>query len=43
MDALEQLERQDYVKKLKMQITSESMPSDSADLVAFLYDQVIHI
>ena len=40
MDALEQLKSQDYVKKLKMQITSESMPSDSADLVAFLYDQV---
>jgi len=41
MDALEQFERQEDVKKLK--ITSKSMPSDLADLIAFLYDQVIHI
>lgn len=43
MDALIQFEKEDYVKKLKMHITLESMPSSKEDLVGFLYDQVIHI
>ena len=43
MDALVQFEKQDYVKKLKTSITSESMPSGQDDLVEFLYDQVVHI
>ena len=43
MDALIQFEEQDYVRKLKTHITSESMPSGHEDLVAFLCDEIIHL
>ena len=40
-DALEEFKRQDYVNKLKAQTTSETIPSNDEDLLAFLYDQVM--
>lgn len=42
MDTLHQFKKQDYAKRLKAQITSESMPSSPEDLFGFLYDQIIH-
>ena len=38
-DAFDQFKREDYVDKLKTNITSKSLPSDDQDLLAFLYDQ----
>jgi len=43
MEALEQLKREGYVKKLKTSITSESMPSDHQELLDFLFDQTAYI
>jgi hypothetical protein len=43
MDALEHFKSHGYVEKLKSQITSTSMPPEYQDLLAFLYNQVIHI
>ena len=46
MDSLAQFESNGYVKKLKTNITSESLPPtlppNNEDLVGFLYNQVIH-
>ncbi len=42
-DAFDQFKEQDYVGKLKMHITSESLPSDKKTLPAFLYDLTIRI
>ncbi|KAF8326892.1 hypothetical protein F5887DRAFT_925084 [Amanita rubescens] len=42
-DALDQFKEQDYMGKLKMQITSESLPSDKKVLATFLYDLAICI
>ena len=42
MDVLDQFKRQGYAERLQTHITSESIPSDGEDLVAFLYNQVIH-
>jgi hypothetical protein len=41
IDALEEFKKQDYVNKLKAQTTSETIPSNDEDLLAFLYDQVM--
>jgi len=44
MDALGLFRDQDYVEKIKIQISSESMPSDDNDLFEFLYDHIqVHI
>ena len=43
MDTFKQFKRQGYVEKLKLKITSESIPSNHEDLLAFLYDQIICI
>ena len=40
---LDQFNSQNYADKLKICITSESMPHDQGDLSAFLYDQIAHI
>ena len=40
-DTLEEFKRRDYVDKLKAQTTSETIPSNDEDLLAFLYDQVM--
>ncbi len=42
-DALNQFKEQDYMGKLKMHITSESLPSDKKALTTFLYDLAICI
>ena len=42
MDALSQFKRDGYVEKLKIDITSEFLPSDNKDLLAFLYNQIAH-
>jgi hypothetical protein len=41
--ALDEFTQQDYVEKIKTQITSESLPSDKEELLAFLYEKAIHI
>jgi len=43
LDALNQFSEQGYVDKLKLHITSESLPSDKEALIAFLYDLIINI
>ena len=43
MEALEQLKKEGYVEKLKTCITQESIPSDTGDLIVFLYDLIKHI
>jgi len=43
MHTFKQFKRQGYVEKLKLKITSESIPSNYEDLLAFLYDQIISI
>ena len=42
MDALEQFKSQGYAEKLKIQITSESIPPHEY-LPAFMYDLIINI
>ena len=42
VDALAQFKRGGYVEKLKTSITSESLPSDNDDLLAFLCNQIAH-
>ena len=41
-DAVEQFKGSEYVERLKNQITYRSMPPEHQDLLAFLYNQVIH-
>ena len=43
MEALDQFKSQEYMHKLKVHITSESMPSDNGELVTFLYKQVTNM
>ncbi|KAF8332451.1 hypothetical protein F5887DRAFT_1080852 [Amanita rubescens] len=40
LDALDQFKTQDYAEKLKIQMTSKSIPSDEDDLYTFLYEQI---
>ena len=42
MDALAKFKGDGYVEKLKTNITSESLPSDDEDLLAFLCNQTAH-
>jgi hypothetical protein len=42
-DAFNQFKEQDFVGRLKIHITSESLPSDKKALTAFLYDLIIGI
>ena len=42
-DALKQFKSHGYAKKLKTQITSESIAFGHEDLLAFLHDQIINI
>jgi hypothetical protein len=42
MEALVKFQRDGHVEKLKTNITSESLPSDHEDLLAFLYNQIAH-
>ncbi len=39
-ETLEQFKRKKHVEKLKSQITSTSLPSDSGDLLTFLHKQI---
>lgn len=39
-NALNQFKEQGYTKKLKSQITSDSMPADIPELIVFLYYQI---
>ena len=39
-DALEQFRGEGYVKKVEIAITSESLPPNHQNLLAFLYDQI---
>jgi hypothetical protein len=41
MDVLKQFKKLKYAEKLKIQITSESLPPTDEGLLAFLYNQVI--
>ena len=43
MDALEQFKNDGYSEKLKTQFTSHTIPYEHKDLLAFLYDQIIHL
>lgn len=43
IDTLAQFERHGYVKKLKTNITSESLPPMNEDLLGFLYNQIVHL
>jgi len=38
-NALDQFRGEGYARKLEISITSESLPSDHQDILAFLYDQ----
>jgi hypothetical protein len=42
MDALAKFKRDGYVEKLMTSITSESLPSEHGDLLAFLCNQIAH-
>ena len=42
MDALDQYKQEDYVQKLKTDITLDFMHSGQEDLVTFLYRKVTH-
>lgn len=43
MDALGLFKKQDYVEKIKIQVSSESMSSDDMDLFESLYNHIAHI
>jgi hypothetical protein len=43
MDSLDHFKSHGYMENLESQITSESLPPEHQDLLAFLLDQVIHI
>lgn len=43
MDVLEQFKSQGYAEKLKTQITSDSIPHEHEDLLAFLHDHTPNI
>jgi hypothetical protein len=42
-EALALFKRDGYVEKLKANITSEALPSNNQDLLAFMYNQIAHI
>ena len=42
LDALAQFKTEGYLKKLKTNITKESLPSNKDDLLEFLYNQIAH-
>ena len=43
MDSLDHFKSDGYVENLESQITSKSLPPGDQDLLAFLFDQIIHI
>jgi len=43
MNALDQFRGEGYVRKQEISITSESLPSNHQDLLAFLYNQITDI
>ena len=43
MEALQQFKSHGYAEKLKIHLTSDSIPPEHEDLLAFLYDKIHNI